>query len=180
MSIFISLLMQKSSLKTAFTLVASSVLLISCSTNYRLVLNDNVLYTPTGRAPPSLLSDSSLQGCLNLQFASAGHESPESITLLACPSSSVQSLAGISELSNLEQLELSDNSIIDLSPLSSLRNLRILSIRNNRITDINALLPLPILRFVALQGIYRLPCRQLEVLGDKIGNSLNRPTSCVN
>ena len=180
MPIFISLLMQKSSLTTALTLAACSILLISCSTNYRLVLNDNVLYTPTGRAPPSLLSDSSLQGCLNLQFASAGHEDPESITLLACPSSSVQSLAGISALLNLEQLELSDNSIIDLSPLSSLRNLRVLSIRNNRITDINPLLPMPILRFVALQGNNRLPCRQLNELEKKIGNTLNRPASCIN
>ena len=180
MPLFRIFIMQKNRVTIVLVLMVSCLILTSCSTNYRLVLNDNVLYTPTGRAPPSLLSDTSLQGCLNLQFASAGHEDPESITLLACPSSSVQSLAGISALLNLEQLELSDNSIIDLSPLSSLRNLRVLSIRNNRITDINTLLPMPILRFVALQGNNQLPCRQLNELEEKIGNSLNRPANCIN
>jgi len=180
MPLFRIFIMQINQLTLVLVLMASALILTSCSTSYRLVLNDNVLFTPTGRALPSLLSDTSLQGCLNQQFTSTGNEDPGSITLLACPSSGVQSLVGINALPNLEQLELSDNSIIDLSPLSSLRNLRVLSIRNNRITDINALLPLPILRFVALQGNNRLPCRQLEELGDKIGNSLNRPTSCVN
>ena len=176
----VKIIVQKNQLTSVLVLMASCLILTSCSTSYRLVLNDNVLYTPTGRAPPSLLSDTSLQGCLNQQFISAGHEDPANITLLACPSSGVQSLVGINALPNLEQLELSDNSIIDLSPLSSLRNLRVLSIRNNRITDINPLLPMPILRFVALQGNNRLPCRQLNELEKKIGNTLNRPASCIN
>lgn len=154
------------------------VLLTACG-GYQVVLNNNVLYTPNG-APivPSLLSDANLQGCLNQQFNISGNNDPESITLLACPSSGVQSLAGISALTNLEQLELSDNTITDLRPLQNLRNLRVLSIRNNRISSINTLMSLPILRFVALQGNNNINCGQLSELEEKIGNSLNRPESC--
>jgi len=156
-----------------------SLLLTACS-GYQFVLNDNVLYSPSNQPPPSLLSDPNLQGCLNQQFANAGNDDPRNIKLLACPSSAVQSLEGIRELPNLEQLELSDNNISDISPLLGLRNLRVLSARNNRISNINPLMSLPILRFVALQGNNAITCRQLDALEEKIGNSLNRPVSCSN
>lgn len=163
----------------AVALTVISLFLTACS-GYQVVLNDNVLYSPRNLPPPSLLSDPNLQGCLNLQFATADNDDPRNIKLLACPSSGVQSLDGIRELPNLEQLELSDNNISDLSPLLALRNLRVLSARNNRISNINALMSLPILRFVALQGNNAIPCRQLDTLEEKIGNSLNRPASCSN
>ena len=153
------------------------MLITSCS-RYQVVLNNNVLYTPTSQPSPSLLSDPNLQGCLNQQVAIAGSDDPDSIKLLACPASGVDSLDGIRELANLEQLELSDNNISDLSPLLELRNLRVLSLRNNRITNINTLMSLPILRFVALQGNDSISCRQLDNLEEKIGNSLNKPVSC--
>ena len=157
--------------------VVTLMMITSCS-RYKVVLNNNVLYTPTSQPPPSLLSDPNLQGCLNQQFAIVGRNDPDSIKLLACPASGVDSLDGIRELSNLEQLELSDNNISDLSPLLELRNLRVLSVRNNRITNINTLMSLSILRFVALQGNDSISCRQLDNLEEKIGNSLNRPVSC--
>jgi len=157
--------------------VVTLMMITSCS-RYKVVLNNNVLYTPTSQPPPSLLSDPNLQGCLNQQFAIVGRNDPDSIKLLACPASGVDSLDGIRELANLEQLELSDNNISDLSPLLELRNLRVLSVRNNRITNINTLMSLSILRFVALQGNDSISCRQLDNLEEKIGNSLNRPVSC--
>jgi internalin A len=160
-------------------LIALITLQLSACSGYRVVLNNNVLYSPNGMpVTPSLLSDANLQGCLNQLFNSSGNDDPESITLLACPSSGVQSLTGIGALPNLEQLELSDNTISDLSPLQNLRNLRVLSIRNNRINNINTLMSLPILRFVALQGNNTISCRQLDDLETKIGNSLNRPANC--
>lgn len=166
-------------LRKPFLLIALLILLLTACSGYRVVLNNNVLYSPNGTpVTPSLVSDANLQGCLNQLFNSSGNDDPESITLLACPSSGVQSLTGISALTNLEQLELSDNTISDLSPLQNLRNLRVLSIRNNRINNINVLMSLPILRFVALQGNNTISCRQLEVLEEKIGNSLNRPENC--
>ena len=160
-----------------FSLMLSA--LLSACGSYRVVLGDSVLYSPAG-APvkPSLLADANLQGCVNQLFNSSGNDDPESITLLACPSAGVQSLAGIGALVNLEQLELSDNTITDLRPLQNLRKLRVLSIRNNRINNINILLSMPILRFVALQGNNNINCRQLDELEARLGNTLNRPERC--
>ena len=160
------------------SLLLTLFLLTACG-SYRVMLGESVLYSPSGApATPSLLSDANLQGCLNQVFITSGNNDPASVKLLACPSAGVQSLAGIGVLVNLEQLELSDNKVSDLSPLQNLRNLRVLSIRNNRIGNINTLLSLPILRFVALQGNNAIGCRQLEMLEEKLGNSLNRPERC--
>ena len=152
---------------------------ISACSRYQVVLNDNVVYSPTGAPPtPNLLNDANFQGCLNQYLSNAASKDPATVKLLACPSAGIQSLAGINALPNLEQLELSDNQISDLSPLLSLRNLRVLSLRNNRVTNINALKSLPILRFVALQGNNGINCTQLADLEKKVGNSLNRPDNC--
>lgn len=157
-----------------------SAMLCACG-SYQFVLNNNVLYSPTGLpATPGIFADANLQGCLNQHFISNDNEDPESIKLLACPSAGIQSLAGISALPNLEQLELSDNNITDIRPLQNLKNLRVLSISNNRINNIAVLSSLPILRFVALTGNSNIPCQQLNELEGRIGNTLTRPASCVN
>ena len=162
------------------------ILLIPCfyitaCSSYQIVLNNNVLFSPKETPPtPGLLVDANLQGCLNQYLSNSDNEDPGEVTLLACPAAGIQSLAGISALTGLERLELSDNAISDLSPLLNLKNLRVLSIRNNNITNINSLLSLPILRFVALQGNNAINCRQLEALEKKIGNTLNQPASCNN
>ena len=166
-------------MKLTKAFLIASYLLISACSGYRVVLNDNVLYSPNGAPPPpSLLVDANFQGCLNQYMSNSGKSDPKEVTLLACPSAGIQSLAGISALINLEQLELSDNAVNDLSPLLNLKKLRVLSLRNNRVTNINALMSLPILRFVALQGNNAISCKQLNDLEKKIGNSLNRPSQC--
>ena len=168
-------------LPVKFLLILLLAPLLAACAGYRVVLNDNILYSPSGvPVTPSLLTDANLQGCLNQLLNRTGNDDPESVTLLACPSAGVQSLSGIGALANLEQLELSDNTISDLSPLQNLRSLRVLSIPNNRISNINTLLALPLLRFVALQGNNAINCRQLDELEAKIGNTLNRPASCSN
>jgi len=160
--------------------VCLTLVVTACSSSYRVVLNDNVVYTPTSSTParPSLVNDANLQGCLNQQFASTGNDDPDSITLLACPAAGIESIAGISVLKNLEQLELSDNGISDLSPLRGMASLRVLSIRNNRINNISPIFSLPLLRFVALQGNTSINCSQLDTLQEKIGNTLNPPDTC--
>ena len=160
--------------------ISLATLLGACS-RYQFVLNNNVLYSPTGvPATPGIFADANLQGCLNQHFINNGSNDPESIKLLACPSAGIQSLAGISALPNLEQLELSDNTITDIRPLQNLKNLRVLSMSNNRLNNIAVLTSLPILRFVVLAGNSNIPCRQLDELEEKIGNTLTRPASCVN
>lgn len=165
-----------------FPLITVCTLLLSaCGSSYNVLFNDRVVYTPNPLPERgTLVDDPNLQGCINQILLSSETSTPESITLLACPNADIQTLRGIERLENLEQLDLSDNRISDLAPLSNLQNLRLVSMRNNNIRNINPLMGLPILRFVSLTGNDNIPCRQLNNMESKIGNSLTRPLACNN
>jgi len=154
-------------------------LLAGCTHNpFSVSFNDNLLYDPNGKSSDGPLKDPALQACLNQVLMANAELTFANVTLLACPSAGVENLEGIAALESLEQLELSDNLISNISPLTSLRNLRVLSLRNNEVGNIGVLDSLPILRFVALQGNPSIPCRQLDALKDRLGNTLTLPLTC--
>jgi hypothetical protein len=155
------------------------LLLAISACNHTISFNDNVIYSPNSRSDQGPLRDPGLQACLNQVLAANPEQNVTSVTLIACPDAGIRTLAGIEALTSLEQLEVSDNQISDLSPLASLINLRVLGIRSNALGDIRTLQALSILRFVSLQGNNGIPCRQLDDLQQRLGNTLNRPTTCV-
>lgn len=159
--------------------LAATVLLGACEGNpYTVTFNENVVYSPNDRSNDGPLRDPALQGCLNQVLAGNPAVEASTLTLLACPSAGVQSLEGIAALTRLEQLELSGNRVNDISPLALLKNLRVLSLRDNQVANIGILDGMPSLRFVSLQGNDRLPCRQLDALEARLGNTLGRPARC--
>jgi Leucine-rich repeat (LRR) protein len=170
---------KKNRLKQGFFILALTLSAGCSSKPYKVVLNNNVVYSPNPALLNQTVSDPALQGCLNQVLASMENGSVETIKLLACPDAGIKSLDGIAALAALEQLELSNNSIDNLGALQPLRNLRVLSLRNNRIMNIGPIQGLPLLRFVALEGNDRIPCRQLDELGEKLGATLSRPASCT-
>lgn len=152
-----------------------------CAQRYSVTLNNNVLYGPEAAARRNAVTrDSGLQACLDQTLERLEQTDPARVTLLACPGAGIETLAGLEALTSLEQLELGDNDITDLGPLIALKNLRVLGLRNNEIGDIRALEELPILRFVTLEGNERIPCRQLDALEARLGNTLGRSQRCVN
>jgi Leucine-rich repeat (LRR) protein len=144
---------------------------------YTVSLNSNVLYSPNAAVAAGGVADPALQACIN-QVLAATEGSAAELKILACPDAGVRSLDGIRLLPALEQLELSNNAIDNLGPLQPLRNLRVLSLRNNDIRNAGPLTSLPLLRFLSLEGNEALPCRQLDELQEKLGNTLNRPAAC--
>jgi Leucine-rich repeat (LRR) protein len=154
--------------------------LAGCSNSpYRITFNDNVIYDPAVPRERRLFSDPGLQACVNQVLAADATLGLADITLLACPDAGIRNLDGIDILAALEQLEVSNNSISNIAPLASLRNLRVLGIRNNDLGNIGVLAGMPILRFVTLQGNAGISCRQLDELGEKLGNTLTRPATCT-
>ena len=164
----------------AASIIASCLGLCACVQPYTVTLNNNVVYTPNASVRDALAVDPGLQACIDQTLVRSQQTDPASITLLACPSAGVQTLSGIEALVNLEQLELGDNEVSNLGPLIPLKNLRVLGLRDNRIGDIRALAELPILRFVSLEGNDGIPCRQLDGLAARLGNTLGRPQACIN
>lgn len=169
--------MNSSSLLRLVT-VGAFFLLIACKQNpYTVTFNDNVVYSPNAAIRDKVLNDPALQACLNQVLAS----NPEltAVTLLACPSAGIITLEGIASLPNLEQLDVSDNAVSNVSPLLPLKKLRVLSLRNNNVGTVGPLLSLPLLRFVSLLGNNRISCRDLATLENKLGNTLDKPLTCL-
>lgn len=160
-----------------FSLLCLSLLPSAC--NHTISFNDNVLYSPNPRPAQGPLRDPGLQACLNQVLAANPELNPANVSLIACPDAGIRTLAGIEALTGLEQLEVSNNLISDLSPLAALLNLRVLGIRSNAIGDVRILNELSILRFISLQGNERIPCQQLDELQRRLGNTLGRPTGCI-
>jgi Leucine-rich repeat (LRR) protein len=173
------MILHKSSRSTKALFLTLCLPLCACIHPYTVKLNDNVLFTPGEALRNAVTEDPGLQACLDQALERNKQTDPATITLLACPSAGVQTLAGIEALENLEQLELSDNAIQDLSPLLQLTNLRVLGLRNNRVGDIRPLQQLPLLRFLSLEGNDRLPCRQLDAFVARLGNTFGRPQACI-
>lgn len=172
--------LQRTAALRAASLIAFCLTLGACVQPYTVTLNNNVVYTPNASLRDAITEDPGLQACIDQALERSKQTDPESITLLACPGAGVRTLAGIEALVNLEQLELSDNEVSNLGPLIPLKNLRVLGLRDNRIGDIRALADLPILRFLTLEGNDGIPCRQLDGMAARLGNTLGRPQSCIN
>lgn len=165
--------------------VLLTLLVLSACSNkpYIVTLNNNVLYSPFPAQSNRIFDDSGLQGCLNQLLSTLETETEaapalEDIRSLVCPEAGIRSLEGITALSGLEALELSNNLIDNISHLQPLRNLRNVNLSNNRLRNIGPLTALPLLRFASLEGNEDLPCRQLDELERKLGSTLNRPANC--
>lgn len=162
------------------TVICAFFLLAACAQNpYTFIFNDNVVYSPNAAIRNRVLDDPSLQACLNQVLASNPELDVASVKLIACPAAGITTLDGIGNLPNLEQLDISDNAVSNVSPLLALKNLRVLGLRNNAVNNVGPLLSLPLLRFVSLSGNTRITCRGLAALEDKLGNTLERPATCL-
>ncbi len=166
-------------LKKLIFLLYTTLLLDACSLNpYEISLNDNILYSPTGNNIEEVVEDPGLQGCINTYLNNNPPANLEAISQLSCTDAGITSLIGLNNVPNISLLDLSNNRIADLSPLIYLRNLRILRISHNSIRNISSLYNHRMLNFIDLSGNDLIPCRQLEQLESRLGDSLRRPLSC--
>jgi len=159
---------------------AAFFLLVACKQNpYTVTFNNNVVYSPNAAIRDKVLDDPALQACLNQVLASNTDMDLEGVTLIACPAAGITTLEGIANLPNLEQLDVSDNAISNVSPLLGMKKLRVLGLRNNVVSSVGPLVSLPLLRFVSLSGNNRISCRDLAALENKLGNTLDKPVTCL-
>tara|TARA_B110000858_G_scaffold198006_1_gene261991 strand:+ start:12039 stop:12581 length:543 start_codon:yes stop_codon:yes gene_type:complete len=165
---------------TKLLAAALLILLSACSHNYTVSVNNQAVFDPTGRLFSDELADADLQGCVNIAIQQQSVQNVESLRVLSCGNSEVETLENIEQLTQLRFLDLSNNRIRDLSPLLGLRLLGGLNLINNVIIDISPLLQMPNLASVSLIGNNNIPCQQLLALEDRLGNNLNRPASCRN
>lgn len=162
------------------SLLMLSLLLPACGQNYSVSINDQSIYDPTGRSISGEVSDSDLQGCINLAVQQQGVQDPAELTVLTCANSRIRALDNIGRLGRLRFLDLGNNNISNITPLEDLPTLGGLNLANNVITDISPLLNMQSLASVSLFGNNNIPCDQLSALRARLGNNLTAPERCRN
>ena len=163
---------------TKLLAAALLILLSACSHNYTVSVNNQAVFDPTGRLFNADLADADLQGCVNIAIQQQNVQNVESLRVLSCGNSKVETLGNIEQLAQLRFLDLSDNRIRELSPLLGLKLLGGLNLMNNFIVDISPLLQMTTLASVNLVGNNNIPCQQLLALEERLGKKLNPPVSC--
>ena len=151
-----------------------------CNRQYMVTVNEQAVFDPRNQSGMARLSDPDLQGCVNLALAQQQASNPAELGVLSCGNANVSDLRGIEQFRRLRFLDLAGNSITDLQPLASLPQLSGLSIPNNPLTDISPLLDMDSLTAVILSGNNQLPCSQLDLLEQRLGQNLTRPLECQN
>ncbi len=157
--------------------LAVIVLLTSCTRQFAVSINNNVLYDPRPNSVV-MVEDPGLQSCINLALEQQGGGSPTTIRILTCPYLEIVSLSGIFVLENLQYLDLSGNQVENFDPLQRLSRLSSVNAPDNNLKDIGGVLDIPSLTSAVLTGNNDIPCDQLDDLQERLNSSLLRPESC--
>ncbi|MCB1665966.1 MAG: leucine-rich repeat domain-containing protein [Pseudomonadales bacterium] len=152
-------------------------LLCACSQRYAVSINNQTIIDQRPNAGNYRFDDPGLQGCVNFALQQPD-ATLETIAVLSCSGWEIENIEGIDALRALQFLDLSNNRINSLAPLAPLRRLSSISLTDNRVRDIDPLNALNSLTSAVLTGNNNISCAQLDVLQQKLGDNLRRPTSC--
>lgn len=160
--------------------LASVILLVACSQQLAVSVNNQAVFDPKGRLPNSETVNADLQGCINLALRQQSVKQPAELSALSCSNSQITVLGNIGQLTELRFIDLGNNKITNITPLEKLTKLGGLNLANNSINDISTLINLRSLVSVSLEGNNDIPCSQLRTLESRLKENLKRPESCAN
>ncbi len=166
------------SLKPTLFVVLIPCLLLACSQQYAVSVNNRAVFDPNNRLPSGEAINPDLQGCINLAMRQQSTTDPSQLTVLSCANSQVDALDNIGQLVSLRFLDLADNKITNITPLENLQILGGLNLTNNDILDIAVLFNLNSLVSVSLLGNDEIPCSQVAALKEKLGENFTPPLAC--
>jgi len=139
-------------------LVYPWLLLVAACGSYDFTINDKVIYTPEPLFTDFAVPDPALRKCLKEAINDQKATSASELSSLSCSDAGVESLAGLSTFTALEQLTLSSNNIVDITELAALTVLQVLYLDDNQIIDPVPLYDLPALHLVDLSSNPHLLC----------------------
>ena len=109
-----------------------ALLLTACG-SYDFTVNDRVVYTPDPLFTDFQVPDKALRECLREAINDQKATSANALSSLSCSEAGIETLAGLSTFTELEQLTLSSNNnqIIEAVPLYQLPTLRLVDLSSN-------------------------------------------------
>jgi hypothetical protein len=142
------------------SLMASLLLMpiLAACGSYDFTVNDRVVYTPDPLFTDFTVPDPALRECIREAINDQKATSASDLSSLSCDEAGIETLAGLSTFTELEQLTLSSNNIADIKELGALTVLQILYLDNNQLIDAVPLYELPTLRLVDLSSNPHLLC----------------------
>ncbi len=139
-------------------LASLSLLLLAACGSYDFSVNEKVIYTPDPLFTDFDVPDKALRECIRRAINDAKATSANEVSSLNCARAGIETLAGLSTFTELEQLTLSSNNIVDISELAALSVLQELYLDDNHVIDAVPLYQLPGLQRVDLSGNPELLC----------------------
>jgi Leucine-rich repeat (LRR) protein len=157
--------------------LATAALLGSCA-DYRVTVNERVVYTPAPLFTGYRIPDPALAECVEQHIADAGVTAAAALDVLNCSHAGVESLAGLEVFSRLVRLKLSRNRIEALQPLADMTALQELHLDGNRLDSIDPVRGLPELEYLDLRDNPQLRCASLDGFLGRPDLELRPPAHC--
>lgn len=153
------------------------VAILSGCSRYSVSINDNTVYSPPGVFTDFSLSDQNLQDCVDDTIADEHLTKPEQLVRLFCTNRAIYSLKGLEIFDGIQYLGLEENQLKSIAELTSLPKLKQVNLAGNPIVDAAPLLQLPQLNYVDFTNNSVLDCSSLQRLLSK-GVEVEAPDHC--
>ena len=98
-------------------MICLSLVLVAACGSYDFTINDRVVYTPDPLFTDFDVPDPALRECMREAINDAKASDASEVSSLSCTEAGIESLAGLSTFTELEQLTLSSNNIVNISEL---------------------------------------------------------------
>jgi hypothetical protein len=124
-----------------FAICSFLALLNGCSET-AVTFNEQVVHRPEATVAFERIADPNLLNCIEQTISDKRILEPGELTALICTNAGIESLGGLEQFRNLQQIDLSDNAL----------------------TRVEVLYELPLLSYVNLEGNPELSCADVKTL----------------
>jgi Leucine-rich repeat (LRR) protein len=143
---------------TRLFLFLTAILSLSSCGQYDVSINDRLIYEPPRLLHVVAIPDQALRDCIEQTIVDEHITTIELLTQLNCSQSAIEDLTGLSQLTALERIKLSNNRIRNTMELGRIASLTHIWLDQNIVVDVTPLQSLPKLTLLELEGNPTLQC----------------------
>ena len=159
-----------------FTLLGA---MLSACGDYRLSVNDTILYTPEPPFSEYTIADEHLRQCVEQTIRDQVIPAASQLEELNCSHAGITDLVGLEVFAGLIRLKLSSNKISSISPLFDMQRLAELQLDGNELISLGGIYQMVNLTYLNVAGNDQLACSELENLKQRLTLKIDAPDHCA-